>query len=82
MAGSDPEPRRAFWPRKTGKTGSLPATVWIFPRQNCAWFQLGSSGAAIACSAVVVDRDVERKVDRAFWSEGLTGRAFLHHKKS
>src|SRR6266568_8725869 len=79
VAGSDPEPRRAFWPRKTG---SLPATVWIFPRRNCSWFQLVSFCAATACSAVALDRDAERKVDRAFRSEGLTGRAFWQHKKS
>ena len=75
-------PQGVLAPKNGDKTGSLPATVWIFPRRNCSWFQLRSSGAVIACSAVALDRDAERKVDRAFWSEGLTGRAFWHDKKS
>src|SRR5713101_9414914 len=84
VAGSDPEPRRAFWPRKTGtnRGRSRPRCGFSRVRPNCSWFQLGSSGAATACSAVALDRDAERKVDRAFWSEGLTGRAFWHDKKS
>ena len=75
-------PQGVLAPKNGDKPGSLPATVWIFPRRNCSWFQLGSSGAAMACSAVALDRDAERKVDRAFLSEGLTGRAFWHDKKS
>jgi len=75
-------PEGVLAPKNGDKPGSLPATVWIFPRRNCSWFQLGSSGAATACSAVALDRDADRKVDRAFWSEGLTGRAFRQHKKS
>ena len=75
-------PKDVLAPKNGDKMGSLPATVWIFPRRNCSWFQLRSSGAVIACSAVALDRDAERKVDRAFWSEGLTGRAFRQHKKS
>ena len=59
-------PEGVLAPKNGDKPGSLPATVWIFPRPNCSWFQLGSSGAAIACSAVALDRDAERKVDRAF----------------
>src|SRR6266567_535424 len=83
VAGSDPEPRRAFWPRKTGTKGGRSRPRGGFSRVAiCSWFQLGSSGAAIACSAVALDREAERKVDRAFWSEGLTGRAFWHDKKS
>ena len=75
-------PKGVLAPKNGDKPGSLPATVWIFPRRNCYWFQLGSSDVATACSAVALDRDAERKVDRAFWSEGLTGRAFWQDKKS
>src|ERR1700690_3540777 len=60
-------PRGVLAPKSGEKGGSPPATVWIFPRRNCSWFQLGSSGAAIGCSAVALDRDAERKVERAFW---------------
>jgi hypothetical protein len=80
--GATRNPEGVLAPKNGDKMGSLPATVWIFPRQNCCWFQLGNSGAATACSAAALDRDAERKVDRAFSSEGLTGRAFWQHKKS
>jgi len=75
-------PKGVLAPESGDKTGSLPATVWIFPRPNCSWFQFRSSGAAIACRAVAIDRDAERTVDRAFWSEGLTGRALWQQRKS
>src|SRR6266480_3120678 len=83
VAGSDPKPHKAFWPRKTGtERGRSRPWCGFFPRRNCSWFQLGSSGAATACSAAALDRDADRKVDRAFWSDGLTRRAFWQDKKS
>src|SRR4051794_35018400 len=82
VAGSDPEPRRAFWPEKRGQNRVAPGHGVDFLRVDCSWFQLGSSGAATACSAAALDRDADRKVDRAFWSDGLTRRAFWQDKKS
>jgi hypothetical protein len=75
-------PEGVLAPKNGDRTGSLPAMVWIFPHRNCSWFQLGSSGAATACGAVGLDRDADRKVDPASWSDGLTGRAFWQDKKS
>jgi len=31
-------PQGVLAPKNGGKPGSLPATVWIFPRRNCCWF--------------------------------------------
>src|SRR5260370_2980867 len=47
-------PQGVLAPKNGDKTGSLPATVWIFPRPNFFWFQLRSSAALIPCIALAI----------------------------